>query len=290
MKRALLLLVLLACERATQPPPPPPPPAPPKPDPIRQARDEFELLSPAAAAGTSKIYARGDLLPKATVQQQFDEGDFLGRLITLFGPRDDHMWVLRHKKTGQIITAYAGASGPAYGGVLHLDDPAVAARTAADPWIAKPAGGAIASDDTWESMRIQALHLEDAQAGPELATVAHRLDALVSQVAPADWELTRYYAEEPAVVHIGAKGGHSFNDELPPADALAFLLDIAARNDAAGGGMYEPALVYYAAHKAELADQKPRVLAAYRRYVAAAKRASPGLRSEMLAEARQLRP
>ena len=289
MKRALLLLALLACERADKAPPPKPPPPAPKPDPVQQAREEFELVSPDLAAGTSKIYSRGDFLPNASVAQQFDEGDFVGRLITLVGARGDHRWVLRDKQTGQIITAYGGYSGPAYGGVLHLDDPAVAARTAADPLLAQPAGGDVGDMGTWESMRIHALHLEDAQAGPQLASVARRLDALVSQVAPADWENTRYYAEDPRVFHLGAKGGVSFNDELAPEAALAFLLDMAARTDPQNE-FYEAALVYYKAHHAELADQKPRLVTAYRRFVALAKLARPEFRSGLLDEARGLAP
>lgn len=287
MKRALLLLSLLACERADKPPPPKPPP--PKPDPVQLARAEFELVSPELAAGTSKIYARGDFLPKASVQQQFDEGDFVGRMITLFGPRDGHSWVLRDKQTGQIITAYAGASGPAYGGVLHLDDPAVQARVAADPQIATPAGGDVGDTSTWESMRIHALHLEDSQAGPELASVVRRLDAFVSQVAPADWETTRYIADEPGVYHIGAKGGVSFDDELEPHAALAFLLEMAGRTDPQNN-FYDVPLTYYKAHLAALTDEKPRMVAAYRRYVELAKQARPEFRAGLLAEARQLRP
>lgn len=296
MKCVLLLLALLACERADKVPAPKPPPPVPKPDPIRQARDEFELVSPDLAAGTSKIYSRGDFMANATVRQQFDQGDFLGRMITLFGPRADHMWVLRHKQTGEILTAYAGDAGPAYGGVLHLDR-AADARVKGDPLLAQPAGGAVGDASTWESMRIQALHLEDAQAGPQLAGVARRLDALVSQVAPADWDMTTYYAGEPSVYHVGAKGGVSFDDELVPEAALAFLLHTADATDPNDdqaelykAELYKAALEYYITHKAELADQKPRMVTAYRRFVALANKAEPDERSSLLDEARALRP
>ncbi len=289
MKRALILLALAACEHADKAPPrPAPPPAPAKLDPVQQARAEFEVVSPDLAAGTSKVYARGDFMASASIEDQFDEGDFLGRMITLFGPRDDHAWVLRHKKTGLIVTAYAGTSGPAYGAALRLDDPAVEKRKAADPLLAKnPADPTQPLD--WSAMKTYSKHLGDAEAGPELAGVVARLDALVSQVRPADWEKTEFYDEEPGVYRIGAKGGESFNDALPPHDALAFLLRNADAKDA-GVSAYEAVLLFYSAHKDELAPERPRVLASYRRFVAAANKAEPEIRDALLDEARALKP
>lgn len=289
MKRALLVLIALAaCEHADRATPPPAPPPPVKLDPVHQARAEFEVVSPDLAAGTSKVYSRSDFLPDASIEDQFDEGDFLGRMIALFGPRADHEWVLRHKKTGLIVTAYAGKSGPAYGAALHLEDPAVSQRKAADPLLAKPPMDGKQPLD-WKAMRTYAKHLADAEAGPELAGAIGRLDALVSQVSPADWEMTEFYDEEPGVYHIGAKGGESFNEALPTAEALEFLLHAAEAKDA-DASADEAVLLFYSSHKDELAAAKPRVLASYRRFVAAANRAEPDLHAAMLDEARELQP
>jgi len=235
----LLLLCLLACERADRPPP--------APDPVKQARAEFEVMPLDAARGTSLRYWRGDFMPGAGIDEQHDEGDFIGRLITLFGPADDREWVLRDRDNSEIITAYASDSGPAYGGV-------------ADP-----------------------------EANLAVASSIKRLDAVVSRVSPSDWDTTRYYAEPPRVVHIGAKGGRSFRDELEPARALAFLLDLAERTDPANN-LYDVALTYYAAHRAALAAEKPHADEAYRRYVELAKQAGPEFRRDLLDRAEALKP
>ena len=111
MKLAFAFVALCACERAE------PTPAPePNPDPVQQARAEFELVPGDLAGGTHKLYSRGDFAPGLSIEQQFDEGDFIGRLRTLFGAREGDDYVFRHKQTGYIVTAYSGDSGPSYGG------------------------------------------------------------------------------------------------------------------------------------------------------------------------------
>lgn len=273
MRAAFLLLALAACEHATADQKKPP--EPPKPDPVEQARAEFDLLAPDYAVGTSKLYSRGSFLPdSADMAAGFDEGDFTGRLRTLFGPRADDDYVLRHKKTGFIITAYSGDSGPSYGGGPRYvgalppagDTTAMAASTAeladrearmkADPMLR----GGIPSVNDVKQYRLYQRHLDDAIAGPERGAVIARLDALVSLVPPADFSELRYYEDDPTVYRIGAKGGHSFNDEVPATEGMAFLV---ARTKTADGFEGDVNLIsYYLEHKGELAAHKPEALAA----------------------------
>jgi hypothetical protein len=79
------------------------------------ARDEFEVLPFAYRRGTSKLYSRRDFLPPDD-RRAFSEADFIGRLRALFGPVEGDEYVLRHRATGFVVTAYAAQSGPAYGG------------------------------------------------------------------------------------------------------------------------------------------------------------------------------
>jgi hypothetical protein len=282
-----------------------------KPDPIKQARDEFELIPSDYAVGTHKLYSRGDFMPRDTdIEQQFDEGDFIGRLRTLFGAREGDEYVFRHKATGFIITAYSGNSGPSFGGgprypgalpspdpkalmqaaFDHADDPAVAARKAADPILAK---GTEAPADYGE-MQLHMRRLADAEAGPELKAAIVRLNALLDAVPPADWEKTMFYDEAPGVYRVGAKGGHSFNEELPPADAFAFLAkDAESRDpkerDELGGIPFDAdsaVLSFYTEHEDDLRDQRPRALAAYKRLIAEAKSYTGDLHETLLEEAR----
>jgi hypothetical protein len=271
--------VLAACDHAEPSAKKAPPPAP-KPDPVQEARDQFELVSEDLAAGTSKLYSRGDFLPEsAGINDDLDEGDFIGRLRTLFGPRQGDDYVLRDKKTGVIITAYSGNSGPSYGGTP--EDAGREARRAADPLLK----GEMPSPEHLHQYRRFVRHLDDALAGPAAAAVVGKLDALVSAVPPADFSETKYYDEEPTVYRFGAKGGHSFAVDLPPEEALAFLL-----HSAESGNGDDAVLEYYAAHKDALADQKPKVVAAYQRFVAAARKADPDMRDALLDEARELKP
>jgi hypothetical protein len=282
VKAALLLLALTACEHA-ETADKKQPPAPPKPDPVQQARAEFELLPADSAAGTSKLYSRGVFMPDAGLADEMDEGDFIGRLRTLFGPRDGDDYVLRHKKTGLIITAYCGDSGPSYGGTP--DEVGRDARMKADPMLK----GELPPMTDVKQYRIYERHLDDAIAGPERGAVIARLDALVSLVPPADWSTVKYYEDGPTVYRVGAKGGHSFEEDLPPAESLDFLLH-AAETDDRDGLADEAVLAYYAEHKDELSGEKPRVVASYRRFLAAANKADSQMRSVMLDEARNLKP
>jgi len=311
VKVALLLLALCACEHAESTAKKPPP-TPVKPDPIQQAHDEFELISSDYAVGTSKLYSRGDFMTNAPIEAQFDEGDFIGRLRTLFGAREGDEYVFRHKATGFIITAYSGKSGPSFGGgprfhgalpaadpkalmdaAFHrTEDPAVAARKAADPILAK---GAQAPTD-YRDIQEYSRHLADAEAGPELSGAVRRLEALIDAVPPADWQKTMFYDEAPGVFRIGAKHGTSFNEELPASDAFEFLAkDAESRDpkerDELGGIPFDAdsaVLSFYTEHEDELRDQRPRALAAYKRLIAEAKSYTGDLRETLLEEARDL--
>lgn len=90
-------------------------PDPVQPDPVKQAREDFELVAAASAGGTSRLYSRGDFLPTGDARA-FDEGDFIGRLRTLFGPAPGDLYVLRDRKTALVVTAYSAKGGPVYGG------------------------------------------------------------------------------------------------------------------------------------------------------------------------------
>lgn len=278
MKAVLLLVLLAACEHAeptTKKAPPPP-----KPDPVQQARAEFELMPEDQAAGTSKLYSRGSFLPaSAPMVDGFNEGDFIGRLRALFGPREGDEYVLRDKKTGLIVTAYCGASGPSYGGGEH-DSAGSEARVKADPLLEGPMPPAT----DMAQYRLYQRHLDDAIAGPAYAAVIARLDAFVSAVPPADWSAVKYYEDGPSVYHVGAKGGEAFEDDLPAADALAWLV---AQPKSAE---YDGAIIgYYLEHTDELGAHKPEAMAALAHLSALAKaETDPDLRDALRDEVEEL--
>lgn len=78
--------------------------------------DHFERLDPSQAPSTCKLASRSDVQRLATDPGALLAGDFLGRLISLFGPLDGDGLVLRHLPSGLVVTAYAAQSGPSYGG------------------------------------------------------------------------------------------------------------------------------------------------------------------------------
>lgn len=262
MKAVLLaLLALAACEHA-EPTTKKVPPPPLKPDPVQQARAEFELVSEAEAAGTSKLYSRGSFLPaSAAMVDGFNEGDFIGRLRTLFGPRDGDEYVFRDKQTGLIVTAYSGASGPSYGGAEN-DAAGREARIKADPLLE----GTPPPPTDIAQYRLYQRHLDDAVAGPAYAAVIARLDALVSAVPPADWSAVKYFEDGQSAYRVGAKDGEAFEEDLPAADTLAWL---EAQPKSAE---YDGAIISnYLEHIDELAAHKPEAMAALAHLAALAK-------------------
>lgn len=262
---AVVLLTLAACEHAGPTPSP-------KPDPIKLVRDEFELLPASAAAGTSPLCSRIVAIDGNPVAE-YDEGDFVGRLRTLFGPRDGDTYPLRYKKSGVIITAFSNPDiGPYYGGTAEAG---FEARRAADPVVKadQPPPGV--------SNAVYVQHECVALAGPKNAAAIARLDALISQVPPSDFSETEYSDAE--VFRIGAKGAQSFHITVPAAEGMAFVL-ARTRPDA-----YEPdvaVIEYYLAHAGELpADTKPKALAALAHVEALAKQIEdPEEREDVLDE------
>jgi hypothetical protein len=311
-RATLCLLALAACERPSAP-------SPTAPDPVHAARTEFELVDGAYRAGTSKLYSRGDFFDDPFSRAALDEGDFIGRLQTLFGPQPGGEYVLRHKATGFIITAYSAQSGPSFGGgprypgalpapdargdldQIVADAPAIAARMAADPVVAAgdPAGEVGAARTPSE--RAAALkklgaydrHLADLRAPVGFPVVAARLDALVEAVPPADWDRTGYDEDSETVVHVGAAHGASFSDELDASASLTYLLANAeAARPAAGSDpdrsyvLDEYVIDFYLAHAADLAAFAPRVRAAWDRFARLARAEDDELRDLLVTRAR----
>jgi hypothetical protein len=243
---ALVLLALAACEHTNKAPPPKPPP--PKSDPVKQARDEFELISGSPVGAHLVVGLRGALVPTPDDAQTYDGGDFIGRLRTLFGPREHDEYLLRHKSTGCVVIAEFG-----------LDQ---YAQYAID------GRGQVQKDD------------------PKLRGVVERLETLVEAVPPADWEKTIVFVDH--AYRIGAKGGHSFKIEVSPSEAFEVLAKDAESPDPQAVRPDRHVVQYFLAHQDVLARQRGRVLAAYNRLVAAAKTDKGDDRDLMLEEARKL--
>jgi hypothetical protein len=70
----------------------------------------------------SKLFSRNDINARLKFTRAMDAGAFLARLWAHFGPaspRDAGFeYHLRDRETGLTFTAYAGPSGPSYGGDL----------------------------------------------------------------------------------------------------------------------------------------------------------------------------
>ena len=208
-----------------------------------QAHDEFEVVSPDLCTGTTFVCRRADLHPDIALERHVDQADFVGRMITRFGARPERYWTLRCKRTGTSIVAHDAVIGPSYRAKLPDSPPHdAAARHAA------------------------------------MMSVIARLDALVAATPPSDWQTTDFDDAGPSVWHFGVDGGRAFSVELPSREALAFALQ-----EAEAGRLDDRyVLEYYASHRAELADQRPRALTAYVRYLSAAEKADPETRASML--------
>ena len=178
------------------------------------AEAEFEKLPREFNAGMAKAYARADFLPLDDPGGS-SEADFIGRLRALFGPVEGDEYVLLHRESGLIVTAWAGKSGPSYGGgMLYTEAKAAlgappsltavaaaaqarAARIAADPSLTRSRPVRPSEHDV-ESMDLAALtafrerelawrrHYHDVAAGPEFARVVARLEELVASVDPVE--------------------------------------------------------------------------------------------------------
>jgi hypothetical protein len=252
------------------------------------------------------------------------EGDFIGRLRALFGPVEDDHYVLRHRATGFIITAYSAQSGPSYGGgpryqgkplegsaaLDHLfDGEARAARIEADPVLAmgRPSERSKIDRESLTGEQLQEIlradhvwmkRMYDVAAPPGFDKVVARLEELVSSVLPADWEETRIWAEEPSVYRVGARNGKAFSDTLGVTEGLDELLVRAERGqksliDTSSGMDHGPnrhVIDYWTYHVAQgqrLDAALPRVQAAWFRHVEEARRESEDIRTLLLEQARK---
>jgi hypothetical protein len=254
-------------------------------DPLRIAREEFEILHDSSeSVGTQKLFARGEFLPLDDPRGMSD-GDFIGRLRALFGPTDNDEYVLRHRPTGQVVIAYSAQSGPSYGGAPDLDR--MEERIAADPIVRR--GRPV----DWSQYNIERVpeplmlelrkqehawqrHVEEVSAGPELTAAVTRLDALLASISPADWSVVRYWADDPTVYRVGAQNGVAFDETLRGRAGLDVLL--AAAEDARGNvhdtdGSSDPderviSFWEYHAGDASLSEARPHVHAAWFRWAA----------------------
>jgi hypothetical protein len=115
--------------------------------------DRFRRI-PAMEAGGAKIAARRDVNPALSFKESMDEHRFHHALESRFGPSDppgdlEFSYTFRDEKTGKEFVAYAGASGPAYGGEpddyeqlpdgsYRLRDDVRAILAAFDAWLETP--------------------------------------------------------------------------------------------------------------------------------------------------------
>ena len=181
---------------------------------VHELAAEAEKLPRAFNTGMAKAYARADFLPLDDPGGTSDEA-FIGRLRALFGSVEGDEYVLLHRESGFIVTAWAGKSGPSYGGgVLYTVAKAAlgappshealmaaaqerAARIAADPVLAqgRPARwnehdigsmdlAALTAMREWELAWRR--HYHDVAAPPGFAKVVARLEELVASVDPVE--------------------------------------------------------------------------------------------------------
>ena len=267
----------VACERAqredhrTEQPPQPPP------DPVRDARAEFELLGSAHCFASTVYYIRGFWLDDPFGARAQDVGDFIGRLRALFGaPLDGSQLVLRHRATGLLVAASAAHGAPSYrAGILCGDTAAATAEAIEHERAANADRRARAPDigpgppesmDGTKAAAEWSLRAADASAPIGFPKVVRRLDELVEQVAPADWETIEFDAYADDVERIGARRGSSFVESLPPEPAMSFLLDGAERAADFEGAELESVFAYYRAHATQVAAFAPRVFAIWDHY------------------------
>ncbi len=161
---------------------------------------DFERLPPEQGRGTSKLFARSDLWAAPDPERAYSEGDFIGRLVTHFGKPDaDGGFVLRHKPTGLVVTAYSAANGPTYGGFAR--PPASVQHTRADmekmkdEWaaldvklVASLGTGELPTLDMLESRKALWRRLAEMSAPEGYADVAEALEGILQETPLTDYE------------------------------------------------------------------------------------------------------
>lgn len=271
------------------------------------ARAEFDLVTPDLFDPTVAMYPRSDFLPLGESDKlNFDEGDFLGRGRTLFGPPNvpaKDGYVLRHKRTGMIVTLFVVGERGWYGAVprnqgLITDERFAAwnALLAADPILAKgPPTMSDFPDETskafWDADRVYHRRLDDVSAGQAIAEAVARLDALMSAIKPAAWETTLYDRKGMDVVHVGARDGASFRESLADVPAIDWLLAHAnTTTDRDQQEEYDSAVLALLRDSPELVGYRERARPSLVRFeAAAAAETDVDLRERLQQEAREYR-
>jgi hypothetical protein len=182
---------------------------------------DFERLPPEAGRGTSKLFARSDLWGAPDPERAYSEGDFVGRLITLFGAPDaDGGFVVRHKPTGLVVTASYGASGPMYGGFARPAAPLRAdLEKVKDEWAAMDVKltatlgtGEMPSLDMLESRRALWRRLAEMSAPEGYADVVDALEQMVAAAPLTDYE--RIDDGELGPHRVGVRCGEPFIEKI----------------------------------------------------------------------------
>ena len=280
---------------------------------------EFEIVSDHYRFGTSKLYSRSDFLPLDDARAM-SEGDFVGRLRALFGAVDGDDYVLRHRESGFIVTAYSAQSGPSYGGGAPLEGElpdsktrrpshagmveaqmARQARIEGDPVLAAgpPVNWSAIDLANMTQAEVDVLRgkdrkfhrrLKDVSAPPGLGAVIERLNELLESVEPVDWEVHRYYDDPPTVYRVGAEGGEDFSEALDSDEGLLHLLASAEEGSGLPEATYpgnadDRVLSYWAYHRdrgESIEPLRPRVQATWFRFVAGASTSPAELRERLL--------
>jgi hypothetical protein len=166
---------------------------------VTTAKD-FERLPPDAGRGTSKLFARSDLWAAPDPERAYSEGDFVGRLITLFGKPDaDGGFVLRHAPSGLVVTAYSAANGPTYGGfaraLASMQHTRADLEKMKDEWaaldvklVASLGTGELPSLDMLESRKALWRRLAEMSAPEGYADVVEALEGILEETPLADYE------------------------------------------------------------------------------------------------------
>lgn len=184
--------------------------------------DDFERLPPEAGRGTTKLFARSDLWGAPDPERAFSEGDFIGRLITLFGKPDaDGGFVIRHKQTGLIVTAYSAAQGPTYGGLARTQQHTRADfEKMKDEWaaldvklVASLGTGELPSLDMLESRKALWRRLAEMSAPEGYADVVEALEQIVQEAPLTDYERIDDTGDLGAH-RVGVRNGEPFVEKL----------------------------------------------------------------------------
>jgi hypothetical protein len=206
------------------------------------ALEDFERLPSRYSQGTSKILSRSALTADEDVGSS--AGDFLGRLITLFGPLDGDGVTLRHRPTGIVITAYSSKSGPSYGGGvcypgalppeprrLTLDERVAAQERVAAATSQMPSASEF--EDLSAFLRALAVleqKLADVRGGAGYLGVVTELESLLAAAPLTDHERVDDELDE-GPYRLGVRGGEPFIEKLTADEALAFHLSELRRAD-----------------------------------------------------------